>query len=38
MIHRKHLDLLLDLNTDTNRHSGGAPLDHLRETHNPLLA
>ena len=36
MIHQKHLDLLLDLNTDTNRHSGGVLLDHLRGTHDLL--
>ena len=36
MICQKHLDLLLDLNTDTNRHSGGALLDHLRGTHDLL--
>lgn len=36
MIHQKHLDLLLDLNTDTNPHSGGALLDHLRGTHDLL--
>ena len=36
MIHQEHLDLLLDLNTDTNRHSGGALLDHLRGTHDLL--
>ena len=28
MIPQKHLDLLLDLDTDTNLHSGGALLDH----------
>ena len=36
MIHQKHLDLLLDLNADTNPHSGGALLDHLRGTHDLL--
>ena len=30
MIHQKHLDLLLDLDTDKNLHSGGALLEHLR--------
>ena len=36
MIHQNHLDLLLDLNADTNPHSGGALLDHLRGTHDLL--
>ena len=38
MIHQKHLDLLLDLDTDKNPHSGGALLDHLRGTHDLLDA
>ena len=38
MIHQKHLDLLLDLDTDKNLHSGGALLDHLRGTHDLLHA
>ena len=36
MIAQKHLDLLLELNTDTSRHSGGGLLDHLRGTHDLL--
>lgn len=32
MIEQNHLDLLLDLNTDENSHSGGDLLDHLRGT------
>lgn len=36
MIHWKHLDLLLELNTDTNPHTGGVLLDHLRGTHDLL--
>ena len=36
MIHQKHLYLLLDLNADTNPHSGGALVDHLRGTHDLL--
>ena len=38
MIHQKHLDLLLDLDTDKNLHSGSALLDHLRGTHDLLHA
>ena len=38
MIQQKHLDLLLELNTDKNPHSGGALLDHLRGTHDLLQA
>ena len=38
MIHQKHLDLLLDLGTDKNLHTGGALLDHLRGTHDLLHA
>ena len=36
MIEQNHLDLLLDLNTDENPHSGGGLLDHLRGTHDFL--
>ena len=36
MIEQQHLDLLLDLNTDENPHTGGALLDHLRGTHDFL--
>ena len=36
MIEQNHLDLLLDLNTDENPHSGGDLLDHLRGTHDFL--
>ena len=36
MIKQKHLDLLLELDTDKNPHSGGALLDHLRGTHDLL--
>ncbi len=38
MIEQNHLDLLLDLNTDENPHSGGDLLDHLRGTHDFLQA
>ena len=38
MIQRKHFDLRLELDTDTNPHSGGALLDHLRGTHDLLQA
>ena len=38
MIQQKHLDLLLELDTDKNPHSGGALLDHLRGTHDLLQA
>ncbi len=37
MIEQKHLDLLLDLKTDENPHSGRDLLDHLRGTHDYLL-
>ncbi len=36
MIKQEHLDLLADLYTDTNPHSGAALLDHLRGTHDLL--
>ena len=36
MIQQQHLDLLLELDTDKNLHSGGALLDHLRGTHDLL--
>jgi len=36
MIDQKHLDLLRELNTDSNPHSGGALLDHLRDTYEFL--
>ena len=36
MIQQKHLDLLLELDTDKNLHSGGALLEHLRGTHDLL--
>ena len=36
MIHQKHLDLLLELDTDTNPHTGGVLLEHLRGTHDLL--
>ena len=36
MIQQKHLDLLLELDTDKNPHSGGALLEHLRGTHDLL--
>ena len=32
MIQQKHLDLLLELDTDKNPHSGGDLLDHLNIT------
>ena len=38
MIQQQHLDLLLELNTDKNPHSGGALLEHLRGTHDLLHA
>ena len=38
MIQQRHLDLLLELDTDKSRHSGGALLEHLRETHDLLHA
>ena len=38
MIQQKHLDLLLELDTDKNPHTGGALLDHLRGTHDLLQA
>ncbi|MYB56985.1 MAG: hypothetical protein F4X51_11385 [Gemmatimonadetes bacterium] len=38
MIEQNHLELLLDLNTDENPHSGGDLLDHLRGTHDFLQA
>ena len=36
MIQQKHLDLLLELDTDKNLHTGGALLEHLRGTHDLL--
>ena len=36
MIQQQHLDLLLELNTDKNPHSGGVLLEHLRGTHDLL--
>ena len=36
MIETQHLALLKDLGTDTNEHSGGELLDHLRGTHDFL--
>ena len=38
MLQQKHLDLLLELDTDKNLHGGGALLDHLRGTHDLLHA
>ena len=36
MIDRKYLDLLEELNTDSNPHSGGALIDHLRGSYEFL--
>ena len=36
MIQQKHLDLLLELDTDKNLHTGGALLEHLLGTHDLL--
>lgn len=38
MIQQRYLDLLLELDTDKNLHSGGALLEHLRGTHDLLHA
>lgn len=38
MIEQKHLDLLLELRTDRNPHSGRDLLDHLRGVHDCLEA
>ena len=38
MIEQKYLDLLTELNTDSNPHSGAALIDHLRGTYEYLKA